>query len=329
MKVLIIRFSSIGDIVLTTPVVRCIKLQLRNPEVHYITREQFGTVLAHNPHIDKLYTINKSVWEIEKELKNEKYDLLIDLHNNLRSAQIKWMLGKRSKSFHKLNFKKWLLVNVGINLLPQKHIVDRYFETVNYLGVKNDGSGLDYFIAEEECVNIQTLPPAFHQGYIGFVIGANHFTKQLPDEKIISICKKMNLPVILLGGKGDYSKAANILTGLGLPYTNRVFNACGKYSLNQSASLIKQAKKIITNDTGLMHIAAAFKKQIVSVWGNTVPEFGMYPYYGDSHVTNFQCEVQGLFCRPCSKLGYSKCPKGHFKCMNQLNEDEITRFIQA
>jgi ADP-heptose:LPS heptosyltransferase len=98
--------------------------------------------------------------------------------------------------------------------------------------------------------------------------------------------------------------------------------------LNESADLVKKSKLIITHDTGLMHIAAAFKKKIISVWGNTVPEFGMYPYYGNSLAQNFQFEINGLRCRPCSKIGYAKCPRGHFKCMNQIKTDAIVASVK-
>jgi ADP-heptose:LPS heptosyltransferase len=93
-----------------------------------------------------------------------------------------------------------------------------------------------------------------------------------------------------------------------------VFNGCGKFNLNQSASLLKQSLAVFTHDTGLMHIAAAFKKQIFSIWGNTVPEFGMYPYKTPFSIF----ENKKLQCRPCSKIGHNKCPLGHFKCMNDV-----------
>src|ERR1051325_1076946 len=302
MKVLIVRFSSIGDIVLTSPVVRCIKEQLR-AEVHFITKRPFTSILENNPYIDNIYSIEKTVSEVSKQLKNENYDFVIDLHHNLRSAQVKSSLGKKSKSFSKLNVQKWLMVNFKLNRLPNSHIVDRYFETVKELGVTNDDMGLNYFIPEKDKVDLKTLSVEFQNSFIGFVIGAKHFTKQLPKEKIISIIQKLNQPVILLGGNEDFEKGEFIKSHV---TSHRIFNACGKYTLNQSASLVKQATKIITHDTGLMHIAAAFKKEIVSVWGNTIPEFGMYPYYGSSPVSHLTSQVSGLSCRPCSKLGFSE-----------------------
>src|ERR1035437_6929476 len=239
MKILIIRFSSIGDIVLTTPIIRCVKQQAKDAHVHYITKKSFESILESNPYIDKLYTIEKNVSEVSAELKKENYDFAVDLHHNLRSTQLKSILGKKSKSFYKLNIEKWLMVNLRINKLPNTHIVDRYFETVKSLGVKNDGKGLDYFILAKDEVDIKTLPMEFQNGYIGFVIGAKYFTKQLPNEKIISICKKLDRPVILLGGKEDIAKGEKITSQIS---SQKILNTCGKYNLNQSASLVKQAK---------------------------------------------------------------------------------------
>lgn len=316
-KILIIRFSSIGDIVLTTPVIRCIKEQKPEIEIHYLTKKSFKGILEHNPYLSKIHTIEKDIKEIATELKQENFDYIIDLHNNLRSLQTKRIIGKPSSSFKKLNFKKWMLVNFKIDNMPAMHVVDRYLETAAAIGIKNDSKGLDYFIPTKDEVQLQSLPSTYQNGYIGFVIGAKHFTKQLPTEKIIAICKKLNQPIILLGGKEDKERAIAIEKAVGAA----IYNACGNYNLNQSASLIKQAKKIISHDTGLMHIAAAFKKEIISVWGNTVPAFGFTPYLPDSK--SKIVEVKNLACRPCSKIGYDKCPKGHFKCMMEIDLDAI------
>ncbi len=305
-KFLVLRFSSIGDIVLTTPVIRCIKTQYPDSEVHFATKKQFKVLVENNPYIDKYYLLEKTLNPFIKTLQSEDYDYVIDLHNNLRTSIIKLRLGKKSFSFDKLNFKKWLLVNLKINQMPDVHIVDRYLETVKSLGIKNDLKGLDYFIPEKDKVHI-------NESYVAFAIGGQHFTKKLPTNRIVEVCKKVNGKIMLLGGKEDSPAAEEIEKALG----DKIINACGKYNLNQSASLVQQAEYIITHDTGLMHIASALKKKVISIWGNTVPEFGMYPY-----LTEFKIiENKELSCRPCSKIGYTKCPKGHFKCMNELNLD--------
>jgi ADP-heptose:LPS heptosyltransferase len=331
MKVLIIRFSSIGDIVLTTPVVRTVKAQVDNAEVHYVTKVQFRTIFEANPYIDKVHYLDNNLWELIRSLKQERFDFIIDLHNNLRSRIIKTALGVRSASFYKLNWEKWLMVNMKINRLPSTHIVDRYLAAAAPLGVKNDSLGLDYFIPEKDEVPLDWLPEGFRDGYVAYAIGAQHATKRLPLEKMIELCDRINRPLVLLGGKEDsptaekieaFFKKSESTAGFeeGLRELNKktaIYNACGKFNLNQSASLVRQARYVFTHDTGLMHIAAAFRKEIFSIWGNTIPAFGMYPYR--TRFTIF--ENNRLGCRPCSKLGYGQCPKGHFKCMRDVSFD--------
>lgn len=315
-KILIIRFSSIGDIVLTSPVARCLKQQLKDVEVHYLCKKSFESIVALNPNIDKVYSIEKSIDEVIPQLKKEQYDYIIDLHYNIRSVLVKMKLNRPYGTVRKLNFKKWFLVFFKSRKLKSKHIVDRYLEAAKKTGVVNDNKGLDFFIPDKDEVSLSTLPVSHQQGFIGFVIGAKHFTKRLPKEKIVSICRQITTPIVLLGGKEDKEVAAFIEKEIG----SKIYVACGNYSLQQSASLVKQAQKIITHDTGLMHIAAAFKKEIVSIWGSTVPEFGMYPYLPKGSTQAKIVEVKNLSCRPCSKLGFTKCPKGHFNCMQLIDE---------
>jgi len=325
LKVLLIRFSSIGDIVLTTPVIRCLKQQLKNAEIHYLTKPKFKEILSDNPYIDNLLTLKENLLDTIKELRNEEYDYVIDLHHNQRTFIIKKSLKANSRSFNKLNIKKWLMVNFKLNKLKPYHIVDRYMETVKPLGIANDGKGLDHFIPKKEKISLDELPQTHRNGYLGWVIGAVHNTKKLPVHKIITICKKFNKPVLLLGGKNEFGDGDKISSAVG----NRLFNACGKFSLNQSASLVQQASAIIANDTGLMHIAAAFQKPIISLWGNTIPEFGMAPYYGNSKINSGILEVKGLNCRPCSKLGFKQCPQKHFKCMEMIDENRIAALLNS
>jgi ADP-heptose:LPS heptosyltransferase len=311
-KVLVIRFSSIGDIVLTSPVIRCLHEQL-NAEVHVLTKNAFADIYRNNPHVAKVHAIQSKVTEVEAMLKGEQYDFIADLHHNLRSFQVKRMLAEvPCASFPKLNVQKFLYVKLGINRMPDQHIVDRYFGAVKPLGVKNDGKGLEYFIAGKNVVDLSVLPATHQHGYIAMTAGAKFATKEMPHNLIAGVIRHLNKPVVLLGGKDEIPKGERIAAECG----PLVFNACGKFNLDQSASLVKQAEMVIAHDTGLMHIAAAFKKRIYSVWGNTVPDFGMYPYLPGEGSRII--EVKGLRCRPCSKLGYAECPLGHFKCMNDI-----------
>jgi len=319
-RVLIIRFSSIGDIVLTTPVIRMVKEQLDGEvEVHYLTKKSFEPLLKANPYIHTLHTIEDKVSEVLSTLQELQFDYIIDLHKNIRTMQVKKGLQTLALSFDKINWPKWLIVNLKIDRLPDVHIVDRYLDATKAFGVENDGRGLDYFIPAEEEVDLSVLPEGHRNGYIAFAIGGNHNTKVMPEDKIIDICKKLEVPVVLLGGKEDAARGHKISSYVG-PI---IYNACGQFSINQSASLVRQAQTVISHDTGLMHIAAAFKKDIVSVWGNTIPEFGMYPYLPKGEGSSTIIEVKNLRCRPCSKLGFDKCPKKHFHCMNRIDADEV------
>jgi ADP-heptose:LPS heptosyltransferase len=318
-KILIVRFSSIGDIVLTTPVLRCLKLQMKGLELHYVTKKNFASVLQSNPFIDKLHVFEKDVVEIITILKQENFDLVIDLHHNLRSLRLKNRLGKESRAFNKLNLKKILAVNFKkIGLLPKIHIVDRYFETVKELGVTNDEKGLDHFISRDDEFDIQKKFPQLNSSeFVALVVGGSYYTKKIPLAKLEEICNSTTKQFIVLGSKDDAAVGEQLAKKCG-----NVINACGELSLNQSAYVVKQAQSVITSDTGLMHIAAAYKKKIFSFWGNTIPEFGMYPYMPQSESKIM--EVTGLGCRPCSKLGYSACPKGHFKCMMDINVSDLS-----
>ena len=337
MKILIIRFSSIGDIVLTTPIIRCVKSRYPNAEIHFVTKKKYASLLIANPYIHKIHSLENDIQPLILDLLKEKFEVIIDLHKNFRSRYIKSMLQQAFNSnityytFNKLNLKKWLLTNFKWNVLPDKSIVERYFEGVRALDIKNDGQGLDYFIPQDEELKKDDIPMSHMLGYVACVIGGQHATKQMPTSQWKTLIQSIKHPVILLGAKEDGLMAEEISQ---LDHV-KIYNACGKFSIHESAHLLKKSKLVITHDTGLMHIAAAFKLPIISIWGNTVPEFGMFPYYGFNNLKRNLSpllsifEVKSLSCRPCSKIGYKKCPKGHFNCMNQIEVMAIVEKAHA
>ena len=321
-KFLILRFSSIGDIVLTTPVIRCLKQQYADAEIHYFTKKKFGFLLEDNPYVDKLWLLDGGLKDLLPSLQKENFDYIIDLHTNLRTMNIKWKLGKPSFSFDKLNVQKFLLTNFKINRLPEIHIVDRYLATLQTFEVKNDNAGLDYFVPLKDQIQPEQIARTHRNRFVAYAIGGQHFTKKLPVHRMIELCSKINYPVILLGGKEDFEEGEAIRTALG---DQLILNTCGKFNFNQSASIISRSWFVFSHDTGLMHVASAFKKKVYSIWGNTVPAFGMYPYQTDFKVI----ENNNLSCRPCSKIGYKECPKKHFKCMNELSFDFAIEELEA
>ena len=148
-KFLLIRFSSIGDIVLTTPIIRAIKTQLKDSEIYYLTKNQFVQLVNANPYIDKVFAFNKSINETIRELQEENYTSIIDLHKNLRSTQVILSLRKKHISFNKLNIEKWIRIHLKVNTLPDLHLIDRYFISLSELGIQKDENGLDYFFQKD------------------------------------------------------------------------------------------------------------------------------------------------------------------------------------
>lgn len=318
-KVLFVRFSSLGDVVLTSLAVRCIKKQL-NCEIHYFTKKAFNDIVSSNPYIDRIWLMDKSLSEVLPALKNEHFDLVIDLHKNLRSLILRWHLWNVPiVSYYKANLEKWLSVYFKMNHFPKEHIALRYIQNLKKYGILDDGDGLDYFIPQKD----QIAPDNITKPFIALVIGAAHFTKRIPLEKLkeLTLSLSNSFPILVIGGKAEYE------TGKQLESDN-VINTCGQYTINQSASLLAQSSLVIAPDTGMMHIAAALKKPIRSIWGSTLAEFGFWPFYGSNHEDlNISFEVKGLDCRPCARFGRDTCPKGHFNCMQMQDMERVKNSV--
>ena len=328
-KILIIRFSSIGDIVLASPVFRCVKKQLPDAEVHFLTKLSYKIVTAANPFIDKFFYYDDNMEELLARLKAENYDHVIDLHNNIRSNKIKRILSVDTHTIDKLTFKKFLLTQLNIDVMPDRHITQRSLDTVLSLGVKDDGGGLDYFIAKEYELKRDDIPTSHLAGFIVIVIGATYFTKRFPLHKIIELCSKINHPIILLGGKEDAASGKIISDNDSV----KIYNACGKFNISESADIIKKAKLVISNDTGMQYIACALKRPVIALWGGTTPDLDVEPYYGSNFLRNLQKPlyenvILNLKCQPCSKYGLSKCPLDHFNCMEKINVDGLVEKVK-
>ena len=327
LKFLVIRFSSIGDIVLTTPAIRCLKQQVPGAEVHFLTRQKFKAVTLANPYIDRFHYFDTDYRKTIKEICAEQFDYIIDLHKNLRTLRLYFETDMKTKwlSYQKLSLQKFLLTKPGINLMPGIHISQRCLNALKPLGIKDDGKGLDYFIPADAVIQTTDLPLSHRMGYIVIVIGASYFTKKLPVYKLQEICKTIAHPIILIGGKEDREEGEAVASVDPV----KIYNACGKFSLNESADITRQAKLVISHDTGLQYIACAFQKKVLAIWGGTSPKLDVEPYYGSAisskHVNYI---VPGLPCQPCSNFGTKTCPKKHFKCMHQQDVEAIVEKVK-
>lgn len=325
MKILVIRFSSIGDIVLTSPVLRCLKQQLPDAEIDFCTKQKFSWLVAPNPFVGKVLTLDDSLIALRNQIAAGKYDVIVDLHNNLRSRLLTAMLpAVRCLRFRKENAAKRKLVATHGKSAPVSHVVHRYMHAVASLGVVYDGKGLDFFYPADSDLDAATLSSLPSQKFVAFAAGGTHATKRLPANKIAELLIAAPMPVVILGDKTDRIAAEQAASGL----QNKVLNLCGMLSFGQSARVLEAADVVLTHDTGLMHVAAAMKKPVVSIWGNTIPGFGMSAFYPDgTEIRREVAEVDGLNCRPCSRIGYAQCPKGHFKCMQLQDVNGIVSHL--
>ena len=323
LRILLIRFSSTSDILLTTPVIRVISQQIKGAEIHFLVNKKNQEILKANPHIAKIHVFQGDTKDTVEALRVENFDYIVDLQHNRRSKRICQQLNLPCSFLRTHSFKRWFFVRIKINTLPHKHLVERYFETVESLHVKNDQQGLEYYIPENEQFDTDDLPIFFEDGYVAVNLDAERNTQRIPTAKIVEIATILHKPVILLGGKEVKDIGQEIVSQLG----DRAFNACGEFSFNQQASLIQQSACVLTGDSAFMHIAAALGKPVCSVWGSTVPEFGKYPYIPEQRHQFRMFEICSLKCRPCGQRGYKKCPRRHFRCMTKISAMEIADWI--
>lgn len=326
LKILVIRLSSIGDIILTTPTIRALATQL-NAEVHLLTKATYKDLLSANPYIRKQYLLEKDIKAIIPSLIDEQYNCIIDLHHNWRSKYITYKLGIKTYTTHKDNLGKLLLIYTGINKLAKIHQAERHINAVKNIGIHYDYNGLDFFIDPQNQVKVE-FNNNVNEPYLALSLGATHYTKKLPLEKLIRIIQELTMPIVLLGATEDLDTGSQIVDFFKTRKDITIMNGVGKWNIQQSASVIFNAQLVFAYDTGLMHIAAALDKDIVTVWGATVKDFGFYPLYKKNSKAQFQLfEVSELSCRPCSRAGSSSCPKDHFKCMNNQDIQGIAKAI--
>lgn len=324
MRLLVLRFSSIGDIILTTPVLRALATQRPGIEVHVATKACYADLLRHSPHVTEVHRLGDDWQGFVEGLRRVGFDAVIDLHGSLRSWRLARALGVPRHCYAKRALARWVMVCLKVNALRDEHVVDRYFRAVRCLGVQDDGEGPELHIPEGRAVVPDALPRSHRSGYTVLAIGAAHFTKRLPVHKLVSLAREIRGPIVLVGGEAEREAAQAIVAAVGA----RAHDAVGRHDLLGSASLIRGADAVIAHDSAAMHMAVAFRRPLVSVWGGTVPEFGMGPVLGRQFVPSRVVQVQGLACRPCSKHGRSSCPKGHFACMEAQDVVQIARLAR-
>ncbi len=344
-KILIIRQSSIGDIILTTPLVRCVRQAYPNAQIDFLTNQEFTDLVRHNPHISNVITYDKKtgfagLYALKKQLMAEKYDWIIDLHNSLRSRFLRLFSKiisdvKEISVYEKPYIARKLLINFRKDIYPKpyKKVLLKYFDALYSVNknIQYDNNGTEVFFGEENTKKINDLLENNTQ-IITVCPAASAFTKQWLPEYFANLIKKLfeyynfdnqnkhqnNVKIILLGGKADIEVCENIKKMVDNQINTDLIILAGKCNLLDSAALLARSNVVITNDTGMMHLAEAQKKPVLAILGSTVEAFGFYPFLEKSKIVE-----EDLACRPCSQSGENACPKGHFKCMKDILPEKI------
>ena len=320
-KALVIRFNAIGDLVLTTPVVEA--LAKHDYEVHYFVKEAFAELMEYNPHVHKVWKLKDTLAEVISDLKKESFDVVIDLHNNLRSRQVKSALKVKSYTLKKDILRLFLLTRLHINRVKERHIVYRFLDVVKPLGIAVEAPAPQTYIPDTLSAQLPYTLPAH---FLGIVVGAAWTTKEIPTEKLVELIARTTYKeVLLIGGPADTEKATRIEQQVQRP----VHNMVGQLTITESAYVISKAAAIVSGDTGMMHIAASLGTPSLAVFGSTHPVLGYTPFYGKHKAQYHLVQNEKLSCRPCTKQGQNKCPKGHFKCMLDLDVDELVSKVDS
>jgi heptosyltransferase-2 len=332
-KVLIIRLSSIGDILLSTPFVRQVRQKFPEAQIDFVIKDVYKDLIKHNPHIDNIYTIkledrNSDLSEMKQVLEKQSYHVVFDLHNNIRSNYLKRNINAgTTRSIRKDKLKQSLLVWFKINKYDKEiSIPERYLSVARDFGVVDDRKGLELFWdnAIIELAEKKAISNGFdlNSSFFALAPGAGFFTKRWPIKKfeqlIEIIRERENASIVIFGGAED-KKIGSELTKM-----KNVIDFCGKLSLLESAYLISKGKVIISNDSGLMHMATAVQTPVLAIFGSTVRELGFFPYRSKSRIT----ENSEISCRPCSHIGRHKCPKNHFKCMEDISSEKVYKELE-
>jgi heptosyltransferase-2 len=335
-RTLIVRLSSIGDIVLSSPLLRALHRQLPNSRIDYVVKSEFADLIRHNPHISQVIEFPaggglSDLQSLRSRIHAAKYDLIVDIHGSLRSRYLCFG-APRLVRVRKRKFARFLLVHFKWNLYSllggAPNVTDRYLETTQEFGIHDDGAGPELFLTESAISSALHILAASGiragQTTIGICPSARHANKMWLKERFAEVAgalsREYDAPILLFGSEGDtiVCKEVELLT-LSAVQESRVVNLAGRTSLLQAAALMDHCSIIITNDSGLMHIASARKRKAVAIFGPTVREFGFFPPVREAAVI----QNTSLSCRPCTHIGLEKCPRGHFRCMKDIPTLEV------
>ncbi|MGH7522777.1 MAG: lipopolysaccharide heptosyltransferase II [Gemmatimonadales bacterium] len=327
LKILIVRFSSIGDLLLTTPLLRSIRERHPDAHISFVVREDMQDTLRHNPRIDELIAWRRgsSLAELARRLRSERWTHRLDLHGSLRSRLLRLMVGGRWTGYQKHRLRRRLLIMThgrrGGSLGP---VVERYFAAARDLDVTPDHRAPEFFTTPDADTEAAAFLAQHNLGrerpLLALAPGAAHFTKRWPAAHWVALAERMREQndLLVLGADVDVPVADAIVAAAG----NRAASAAGRYPLGGTAALLKRAAALVVGDTGVLHLATAVGTPVVGMYGPTVEAFGFFPYAAKAVIVQ-----HALDCRPCSSQGGPVCPLAHHHCLVQMLPDEVATAV--
>jgi lipopolysaccharide heptosyltransferase II len=339
-KVLIIRFSSIGDVILASPLVRVLRAGLPGAQIDFVVKAEYADLLLYNPHLSSVIQLRTRGKEelslLRKAIRRTRYDLLLDIHNSLRSRFLRLFSGASSvRVVRKRALSRFILVNLKRNLYRTVvPVPERYLETVKGVGITDDGQGLEVFVPPEVRSSVAAMLDRYklerYERVIGLAPTAKHFTKRWPGERFVEFgvrsAQLLRAKLLIFGGREDQEYCGDLAQMINAESaTTAAESLAGRLSILESAVTMEACHVIVSNDTGMMHLAAAARRKVVAVFGSTVREFGFFPYRTEHSVV----ETKDLPCRPCSHVGLDRCPEGHFRCMRDIRAAEVLSAVQS
>ena len=319
LRVLLVRFSSIGDIVLTTPLVRALKHRHEDAQLIYVTKRAMAPLVADNPHLSHVVALEpgESLPHLARRLRAFHPTHGLDLHGSLRSAALRLLVRCRWSGYAKRKVVRATLIATKLDLYRGRvPVAERYFEAARRLDVRPDGRPPEFFLgaaARDRVARWLAERGLADAPLAALAPGAAHATKRWPIAHWQALAGRLRAAgyrIVVLGGPDDRG-AARQLAGLG-------DSAAGEFTLQETGACLARAKVLISGDSGVMHMATGVGTPVVALFGPTVEAFGFFPYRGRATVLE-----QDLSCRPCSAAGTARCPLGHHRCLVELAPDAV------
>jgi len=329
-RILLIRLSAMGDVLLTTPLIRMLKRRFPGATIDFIVKAQYAPLIHSNPHIDRVWMFFpergfSEIWRHIRRIRSAGYDAVVDLQSNMRSWLLRTFSGARRKYHYRLGRgRRYFLVRFGMHRNERYSPIPlRYLETVSSWGIEDDGSGLEFVVEEDAKQSVLSrLAEAGMNDSEQIIVlapGAMHWTKRWPADHFAQVgdgFNRMQKHVVLVGGEVDREVCGRVERSM----TSPVLNLAGRLSIQETAALLEASTLLVTNDTGVMHMGAALGKPVVAVFGPTTHHLGFFPYRTSSIVVE-----RPVYCRPCSFHGTERCPLNHFQCMEQIHSSDVIR----